>query len=87
VILGTIIGGLVAVVLAASLRRRRAQRVWLHAFLEQQRREDNHDVPYRGDQRVRAIQQRLARKWGDKALTDKMRRRIEVALGLVKQQQ
>jgi hypothetical protein len=73
--------GLAVALLAGALevvrRLRRRRRVWLAAFLEQARREAEHRLPYREDQRVRAIQQRLSRAWGKRALGVRLRRRIE----------
>lgn len=52
------------------------------AINEQHRREAAHPGPrYRTDQRVRAVQQRLSRKWGGAAFTMALRKRIEEALG------
>jgi hypothetical protein len=84
-----ILGGLISVaaLLATlvALRIRRRRRIWLAAFIEQGRREDAHDVSYRHDQRVRAIQQRLSRHWGRRAHGHRVKRRIEEALrGVVK---
>lgn len=51
------------------------------AINEQHRREAAHPGPrYRLDQRVRAVQQRLSRKWGRAAFTQALRKRIEEAL-------
>lgn len=51
------------------------------AIVEQLRREAAHPGPrYRHDQRVRAVQQRLSRRWGPAAFTPELRRRIEEAL-------
>lgn len=61
-------------------RLRRRERLWLAAFLEQGRREATHEVPYREDQRVRAIQQRLSRHMGKRAHGERVRRRIKEEL-------
>jgi heme exporter protein D len=71
---------LVALALDQVRRARRRRRVWRYAFDEQLRREVIHPLPYRPDQRVRAIQQRLSRSWGKRALSSSMRRRIEEEL-------
>lgn len=73
--------GAVATLAALELlRRRRHARVWLGAFLEQGRRELEHGVAYRADQRAHALQQRLSRHIGRRAFSKKMRRRIEEEL-------
>lgn len=61
------------------LRRWRARRrLWLAAFLEQGRRELEHTVGYRHDQRVHAIQARLSRHLGKRrAFSASTRRKIE----------
>lgn len=76
--LAAIAGAALLVALVFALRHRRARRVYLGALLEQVRRENEHEGPeYRHDQRVRAIQQRLSRRWGRRAFTEKTRARIE----------
>lgn len=62
--------------LLVFLRVVRRRRAWLGAFLEQARREVLHPLEYREDQRVRAIQQRLSRVLGRKALGEKTGKRI-----------
>lgn len=60
------------------LRRRRHSRIWLGAFLEQARRENDHAVEYRHDQRVHALQARLSRHLGVRqAFSAKTMARIE----------
>lgn len=73
--------------LGAWLARRRIAKVLpireveLEAALaEQQRRETLHPTGYRYDQRVRAIQQRLSRKFGRRAWTDSTQERVKKAL-------
>lgn len=59
-------------------RIRAARRFYLGALLEQVRREQEHTGPsWRADQRVRAIQQRLSRRWGRLAFLAIVRRRVE----------
>lgn len=59
----------------------RAQRRLLGVLLEQVRREEEHRVKYRPDQRLRACQQRLARIIGQKrAFGPKWTERIKAAL-------
>jgi hypothetical protein len=58
--------------------RSRHRRELLAAFLEQGRREAEHQHTYRHDQRVHAIQQRLSRVWGKrKAFSPKVKAEIE----------
>ena len=57
------------------------QRIFEAAIVEQTRRETNSKTPYRRDQRIHAVQQRLSRSWGAKvAFAPEMRKRIEAAL-------
>ena len=46
------------------------------ALDEQVRREANHTVEYRLDQRIRAIQQRLSRRFGERAFSAEVRAKI-----------
>lgn len=62
-------------------RQRALHREWLIAALEEQvRRELAHPVDYRGDQRERAIQQRLSRTMGKKAFSRGMSDRVQQAI-------
>lgn len=71
----------VAGALVLAWRRWRHHRLMFAALLEQRRREANHDVKWRHDQRLNAIQQRLSRHLGKRrAFGDKMRRRVEAEL-------
>lgn len=72
--------GLGVAVAAVWLRHRFKKRrlVWVGAFLEQGRVENEHHTPFRDDQRMNAIQQRLSRHLGARsAFGPKTRRRIE----------
>lgn len=51
--------------------------VFTAAIVEQVRREKSHTVPLRPEQRVKMIQQRLSRAWGDRAYSDAVTHRIE----------
>lgn len=69
-------------VLIRWLRRRRH---WLAAFLEQGRVESIHHTRFRDDQRINALQQRLARTLGKRhAFSLKTRRRLERELARMK---
>lgn len=73
--------GVVALGVLGLRRRRRHERAVLGAFLEQARRELEHQVAYRPDQRVHALQQRLSRHIGTRrAFSRKMHARIEEEL-------
>jgi hypothetical protein len=72
------LGLAIAVLVAAGVRRHiRRRRIWLAAFLEQGRVEAEHRLPFRFDQKVNAIQQRLSRDLGAEAFRSSTRRRIE----------
>lgn len=74
-----ILVGLLGAILALLFLRRwlRWRRVFFSALFEQGRRNATHPVPYREDQNVHAIQQRLSRHIGKRrAFSKKMHRKI-----------
>jgi hypothetical protein len=74
-----ILGGVVALTAGLWLLQRwlHLRRVFFAALLEQGRRNATHDVPYREDQDVHAIQQRLSRDIGKKrAFSKRWHRKI-----------
>ena len=71
---------LAAVIVSFLARHFRHQQLLELALDEQVRRELAHPVDYRGDQRERAIQQRLSRKMGKRAFSKKTLGRIQEKL-------
>lgn len=68
---------LVGAVGGALFVRYSRSRLFQAALDEQLRRETEHHLAYRPDQRQRAIQQRLSRKLGKKAWSEKTLKRIK----------
>lgn len=61
----------------------RLRRLLDEALKEQVRREKDHHLPYRPDERVLAVQQRLSRALGQTAMTSEFKQMVqrEIALG------
>lgn len=68
--------GLLVGVVVVLLARRRIRRLLFAVLLEQGRREASSPTPYRHDQRVAAVQNRLSRHIGRRAYSRRWLKRI-----------
>ena len=73
-------GALAALVVPSLRARWLAKKTLKEAVDEQERREGAHTLPYRTDQRISAVQQRLSRTIGSRAFNKHIRKRIEQEL-------